>query len=89
MKNIEISIVIPMFNEEENIVETISNLTSCMDKSGFEFEILIIDDNSTDNSNFIAKKPSTDNYNIRYLLNENEKGFGNAVKYGLDNFWSL
>lgn len=86
MKNIAISIVIPMFNEEGSIIDTIDDLTSCINKSGITYEILIIDDNSTDNSKFIAKKLSNQNENIRYLLNENNRGFGNAVKFGLNNF---
>ena len=86
MKNIAISIVIPMFNEEGSIIDTVNDLISCMIKSGLEFEILIIDDNSTDNSDSIVKKLSKENEKIRYLLNENDRGFGNAVKYGLDNF---
>jgi glycosyltransferase involved in cell wall biosynthesis len=46
--NIDISIVAPIYNEEENIGLLYSELKMVMDKTGINYEILFIDDGSTD-----------------------------------------
>ncbi len=45
-----ISIVIPLYNEEENVRELHSRLKPVMDSIGDEYEIIFIDDGSTDNT---------------------------------------
>jgi glycosyltransferase involved in cell wall biosynthesis len=46
--SIYLSIVVPFFNEEESIVELISRIVDTGDKFDFAFEIILIDDGSTD-----------------------------------------
>lgn len=46
--NIDVSIVAPIYNEEENIGLLYSELKMVMDKTGINYEILFIDDGSTD-----------------------------------------
>jgi glycosyltransferase involved in cell wall biosynthesis len=43
-----VSVVIPLFNEEENVRELYSRLKSVMDASGNDYEIIFVDDGSTD-----------------------------------------
>lgn len=43
-----ISIVIPLYNEEENVQELHGNLKAVLDKNSLEYEILYVDDGSTD-----------------------------------------
>jgi len=49
-----ISIVLPVFNEEENIITECTAIKKYMDSSGHPYEIIIVDDCSTDNSYKIA-----------------------------------
>ena len=44
----KISIVIPVFNEEKFIIETLNNIQS--QKKKFDLEIIVVDDGSTDKS---------------------------------------
>ncbi len=46
----DISIVIPLYNEEESISELHSWIERVMDENGFSYEIIYVDDGSTDNS---------------------------------------
>ncbi len=46
----DISIVIPLFNEEESLPELHSWIKRVMDEHGFSYEIIFVDDGSTDNS---------------------------------------
>jgi glycosyltransferase involved in cell wall biosynthesis len=55
---LDISIVIPVFNEEEDIEELHRQLTDTLTKLGREYEIIAVDDGSTDNSFEILKKIS-------------------------------
>lgn len=46
----DISVVIPLYNEEESLPELYSWITRVMEANGFSYEILFIDDGSTDSS---------------------------------------
>ncbi len=46
----DISIVVPLFNEEESIPELISWISEVMQKEGYDYEIIMVDDGSTDGS---------------------------------------
>ena len=43
-----VSIVLPCFNEEEHVLLEIERICTAMDKSGLSYELLAIDDGSTD-----------------------------------------
>ena len=47
---IDISIVIPLFNEEESIPELIQWISRVMDSHGFSYEVILVDDGSRDGS---------------------------------------
>ena len=46
----QVSVVIPLFNEDESLPELCSWITSVMDQEQLSYEVLLIDDGSTDNS---------------------------------------
>lgn len=81
----KISIVIPTYNEEENIrpiteaviAEVSENL------SGYRYEILIIDNNSQDNTRSIIRALCAENKNIRAIFNEKNFGPDSSPYYGL------
>ena len=49
-KSIQISIVIPLFNEEESLNELMTWINRVMSSHGFAYEVILIDDGSTDHS---------------------------------------
>lgn len=51
-------VTIPAYNEEETIGNVIIDIKEAMNKSEYEYEIIVIDDGSTDNTREIAKKLS-------------------------------
>ncbi|MCA1902022.1 MAG: glycosyltransferase family 2 protein [Candidatus Hydrogenedens sp.] len=53
---VEISIVIPVYNEEENITTVLDEIIAVMDNLGRSYEIITVDDGSKDNTFEILKK---------------------------------
>ena len=72
-----VSVIIPLYNKEHYIESTIQ---SVLQQTFDDYEIIIIDDGSTDNSAQIVK--SIDDLRIRYLYQENQ-GVSSARNYGI------
>lgn len=82
----KLSIVIPAYNEEESIEETIESIVNALTKIRIDHEILVINDNSKDNTLEVLARLAERYPTLRYLTNTGPNGFGNAVRYGLDHF---
>jgi dolichol-phosphate mannosyltransferase len=81
-----LSVVIPTYNEEGSISETLTILYDILQKEKIEHEILVINDNSQDRTLQIleALKPAIPSLTV--YTNPGPNGFGFAVRYGLDHF---
>lgn len=82
----KLSVVIPAYNEAESLPETILAIFDELHKNNIDHEILIVNDNSKDNtldalSLLKEKVPS-----LRWVTNAGPNGFGFAVRKGLENF---
>ena len=82
----KLSVVIPARNEAENLNDCISEISNTLNKHKIIYEILLIDDGSTDNTKEVTQKLQEAFSSLHYLKNENENGFGRAIRLGLDNF---
>lgn len=82
----KLSIVIPAYNEEESITETIDALEEVFEKVKIEHEVLIINDNSKDNTLTVLEKLSHKYPSVKYITNPGPNGFGYAVRFGLERF---
>lgn len=86
-KKIEtLSIVIPAHNEEDCIVFTVDLITNLLEKENINYEILIVNDNSRDNTEKLLQELNANNSKVRYINNYFPNGFGFAVRCGLENF---
>lgn len=86
-KNIEvISIVIPAHNEEGCIVPTVQLISQTLEVKKIDYEILVVNDNSSDRTEILLQELADKNSKIRYLNNYYPNGFGFAVRCGLENF---
>ena len=82
--NIELSIVIPVFNETENIKPLIIRLNEVLDKTGKNYEIIMVDDGSTDNS-FEVMRELCDSYKkLRIIRFRRNFGQTSAFSAGFD-----
>ena len=81
-KNFSISFVLPMFNESENISDTIGTLKSIGAELTDNYEIVIVDDASTDGSADIVEKIAKEDNTVKlFRLPDNTK-FGGAFAEG-------
>ncbi|MHA8050435.1 glycosyltransferase family 2 protein [Aquirufa sp. ROCK-SH2] len=83
----KLSIVIPAYNEEGSIIETLSTLYDKLVKENIEHEIVVVNDNSKDNTLAILEElKSTSIPTLTIYTNHGPNGFGYAVRYGLERF---
>ncbi|HEX5927344.1 MAG TPA: glycosyltransferase [Baekduia sp.] len=82
----KLSVVIPAFNEEGSIAETVTTATAALRAEGVEYEIVCVDDASTDNTAAIIKAAAAADPCIRYVRSPYHSGFGLAVRAGLETF---
>lgn len=79
----EISIVIPAFNEEKNIVAAIDSVVSALSGIVDSYEILVINDGSKDRTGLLAEEKAKQNPQIRVLHNEVNGGYGFSLVRGI------
>ena len=76
-----ISIVIPTFNEVQNIIPLIKNLIVLI--SDFEYEIIVVDDDSPDGTSEEVNKYMKLNNRIKLITRIGRSGLSSAIKEGL------
>ena len=81
-----LSIVIPAYNEEDCIESTAHLISERLEEDKIDYEILVVNDNSKDNTEAVLQKINQENHRIRYINNYYPNGFGFAVRCGLENF---
>lgn len=82
----DLSIIIPAYNEEKRIEKTIQNIVSYLAKKFADnYEIIIVDDRSKDKTVEIVKKLSRENEKIKIMVDEENYGKGYSVKKGMLN----
>ena len=82
----KLSIIIPAYNEAESLPETIKQLYNTLSNENIDHEILIVNDNSKDNSIDVLDSLKKNVNTLSYVTNQGPNGFGYAIRKGLDNF---
>lgn len=79
-KILDVSIIVPVYNEEEALGKVIDDIKRAMNQVNYSYEILVVDDKSTDKSVEVAKSK-----NVNVIGRENKGGSGAARKTGIIN----
>ena len=82
MQKPTISLVIPMFNEEANIDHAIAYATDALSQHAREYEIVIVDDASTDQSPDIVRRAVEGNPRIRVIRHDFNQKLGASLRSG-------
>ncbi|MFO7966395.1 MAG: glycosyltransferase [Archaeoglobaceae archaeon] len=78
----DVSIVVPVFNEEESVGPLFREIEEVMSSQGYEWEVLFIDDGSTDRTLEEIKKLDSDN--VRVVKFKRNFGQSAALQAGFD-----
>lgn len=81
MKPLKLSIIIPTYNERENIEEVVKKVENSLKEENFE--IIIVDDNSPDGTGKIADELANRYDNIKVIHRYGQRGLASAVKEGM------
>ncbi|MBA4420107.1 MAG: glycosyltransferase [Anaerolinea sp.] len=84
MKTPRYSIIAPVFNEVESLPVLIRRLSEVMDQTGETWELILVDDGSTDGSTDMIREMAKDDAHIRPVIFVRNFGHQLAVTAGLD-----
>ena len=79
----ELSLFLPAYNEEKVITQTVTKADAILRKVAKKYEILVVNDGSTDKTEVVVNKIIKKNKNVRMITHNPNKGYGGALKTGL------
>jgi dolichol-phosphate mannosyltransferase len=82
----KLSIVIPARDEAESITQTLFGLTSALGQEAVDYEVVVVDDASTDQTAAVVAAYAQHDPRVRCLRSPNPPGFGFAIRAGLDAY---
>lgn len=74
---VDVSIILPVFNEVTHLEEEYRRISKAMDESKYSYELIVVDDGSSDGSGELAES-----LGVRTLRFATNRGSGSARKYG-------
>lgn len=83
----KILIIIPTYNEKNNIINLTNEIKNVLNKSNLNYKILFIDDNSKDGTIEIINKLKLEDQKINLIVREKKMGIGSAYLEGFR--WGL
>jgi len=79
----EISVIVPLFNEADNIPANFQKMIAALSLTGQAFEIIAVDDGSTDESADRIKRLAAEDARVRYVGYARNAGRGKAIRTGI------
>jgi len=81
-QRLQISIIIPVYNEEESIVSLLKEMEDVMNQSRLSYEIIVVNDGSTDRTGELLRESES---SIRIFNHKINRGYGASLKTGICN----
>jgi len=85
MNDIELSIITPCYNEELNIVEWLTRVDATVKNMKVNYEIIVVDDGSSDNTAMILENLSNKFNKLKYIILSQNRGQTIAISAGVDH----
>lgn len=83
--DIELTIIAPMYNEEENVDSTFSSIMETMQSFDKSWELIFVNDGSKDNTLQVSRELEKSNPNLKVLSYSRNRGRGYALRSGFLN----
>lgn len=81
---LDVSVILPTYNEKENIAILVPQLEKILKEQGWKNEILVVDDSSPDGTALVAKQLNEEYGNIKVVTRLKKEGIGAALREGYD-----
>ncbi len=81
----KVAIVIPTLNEADNIPELITRLSNALDTLTFNYELIVVDDDSKDGTPDVVRKLGAEDHRVRLLTRKGQRGLAGAVIHGWEH----
>ena len=78
-----LSVVIPAFNEEQRITQTLSDIYTYLQKQDYEWEVLVVIDGAQDNTLARTQEFAAGRQHIRWIDRKENRGKGYSVREGM------
>lgn len=78
-----VSIILPTYNESGNILTLIDAIKQAV-PSDWQYEILVVDDNSPDGTYEIVRKRAATDASVRSILRTTDRGFAKSIREGIE-----
>jgi dolichol-phosphate mannosyltransferase len=85
-EGMKLSVVMPAQNEEGSVGRTVEGVVAVLEREGIDYEVVVVNDDSKDSTEAVVAAIGERNPRVRVHRSHNERGFGNAIRAGLDVF---
>jgi dolichol-phosphate mannosyltransferase len=79
------SIVLPTYKERDNIVELVQAIHRYLEPDGFNYEVVIVDDNSPDGTADVVRAAFGADPRVKLHVRTQERGLATALRYGAEH----
>jgi glycosyltransferase involved in cell wall biosynthesis len=80
--SLDVTVVLPCFNEQDHVVQELERISAALDASEFSYELLVIDDASTDDTLAVLQAAAPDFPHMRLMPFHRNGGSGTARRIG-------
>ena len=81
-KAVSLSVFFPCYNEQDNVARTTQNAVEILEKIEADYEVIIVNDGSKDNTKLIAEELASKNKRIKVVSHPTNLGYGAALQSG-------
>jgi dolichol-phosphate mannosyltransferase len=85
-EGMKLSVVIPAQNEEGSVAATVEGVVAALEREAIDYELIVVNDDSEDSTEAVVAAIGERNPRVRVHRSHLERGFGNAIRAGLDVF---
>ena len=82
----KLSVVMPAQNEEGSVGKTVEGVAAVLDREEIDYEVVVVNDDSDDSTEAVVEAIGATNPRVRCHRSHYERGFGMAIRAGLDVF---
>ncbi len=82
----KLSVVMPAQNEEGSVGKTVAGVVAVLEREDIDYEVVVVNDDSEDSTEAVVEAIGAENPRVRCHRSHYERGFGMAIRAGLDVF---